>query len=113
MQKKGINCDYRLFNFVAKEGNEISGILKGHSCYEEVFIDDLIVIEKYRGKGVGTKLLKQVEDYHRNKGFRNINLCTYEFQAPEFYKKFGFKIEFIRKNEEEPKLTRYFFNKIL
>ena len=35
-----------------------------------------------------------------------------EFQAPEFYKKLGYDIEFIRQTED-PKLNKYFFRKDL
>lgn len=33
------------------------------------------------------------------KEYNNINLTTYEFQAPKFYEKCGFEIEFIRKDK--------------
>ena len=76
-------------------------------------ISDLIVFEEYRNKHIGTKLVQTVEEYYKNKGFENINLTTYNFQAPEFYKKCGFEIEFIRKNEEDSKLDKYFLIKYL
>ena len=40
-----------------------------------------------------------------------MNVTTYQFQAPEFYKKCGFKLEFIRENKENSKLSKYFFVK--
>lgn len=40
-----------------------------------------------------------------------MNLSTYGFQAPEFYKKCGFTLEFIREDKKNPKLTKYFFVK--
>ena len=58
-------------------------------------------------------LVKAVEDYHKDKNFENINLTTYGFQAPEFYKKCGYEIEFIRKNKDNSKLDKYFFVKYL
>ena len=83
----------------------------GHSYYKEVYIDDLIVLEEYRNKHIGTKLIETVENYFKNKGFENINLTTYKFQAPEFYEKCGFKIDFIRENKENPKLNKYYLVK--
>lgn len=108
-----IDCNYRSFSFVAKENNEIVGVITGHSYYKEVHISDLIVSENYRNKNIGTKLIDEVENHFKNKGLENINLTTYDFQAPEFYKKCGFEVEFIRKNATNPKLTKYFLIKYL
>ena len=109
--KNGAICNYTPFNFIAKENDKVVGIITGHSYYKEVKISDFIVLEEYRNKHIGSKLIKEVENYFINKGFENINLTTYEFQAPEFYKKCGYNLEFIRENKENPKLTKYFFVK--
>ena len=104
-------CNYKSFNFVAEEDNKVVGIVTGHAYYNEVHISDLIVLEQYRNKHIGTKLMEAVENFYKNKNFENMNLTTYAFQAPEFYKKCGFKVEFIRENKENPKLTKYFLVK--
>ena len=109
--KNGVNCDYKPFAFIAKENDEFVGIITGHSYYKEVHISDLIIIEKYRHKHIGSKLVKKVEDYFKDKDFENINLTTYDFQAPEFYKKCGFEVEFVRKAKKNDKLTKYFLVK--
>lgn len=109
--KNGVVCNYKSFAFVAKEDNKIIGIITGNSYYKEVHISDLIVLEQYRNKHIGSKLMETVKNYYENKGFENINLTTYGFQAPEFYKKCGFEIEFIRKNKENPKLNKYYLVK--
>ena len=111
--KNDVKCNYTPFNFVAREDNIVIGIITGHSYYKEVHISDLIIPESYRNKHVGTKLMEAVENYFKDKNFENINLTTYEFQAPEFYKKCGYKVEFIRENKKEPKLTKYFLIKHL
>lgn len=110
-QKHDVVCNYTPFSFVAEEDGKVIGLITGHSYYEEVYIADLIVLEEHRNKHIGSKLIKEVEKYHENKGFKNINLTTYGFQAPEFYKKCGYKIEHIRENKENPKLTKYFLIK--
>ena len=109
--KNGVTCDYQPFNFIAKEDDKVIGIITGHSYYKEVHIGDLIIFEEYRNKHIGTQLINTVENYYKNKGFENINLTTYAFQAPEFYKKCGFEVEFIRENKENSKLTKYFLVK--
>ena len=111
--KNNVTCNYTPFNFIAKEDNKVIGIITGHSYYKEVHIGDLIVLEEYRNRHIGTKLVKAVEDYFKNKDFENINLSTYGFQAPEFYKKLGFEVEFIRENKSNPKLNKYFLVKYI
>lgn len=109
--KNGVICDYTPFGFVAKDGDKIVGVIKGHSLYKEVRIGELIVLEEYRGKNIGTELINAAEKYCRENGFENMSLGTYGFQAPEFYKKRGFTLEFIREDKKNPKLTKYFFVK--
>lgn len=109
--KNGIVCNYKSFAFVAEEKSKIIGIITGNSYYKEVHISDLIVLEQYRNKHIGSKLMETVENYYKNKGYENINLTTYGFQALEFYKKCGFKVEFIRKSKENPKLNKYYLVK--
>ena len=109
--KNKVVCNYNPFAFVAKEDDKIIGVITGHSYYKEVHIVDLIVFEEYRNKHIGTKLMERVESHFKNKGFENMNLTTYSFQAPEFYKKCGFKVEFVRENKENEKLNKYFLVK--
>lgn len=109
--KNGVVCDYDTFAFTAAESDNVIGVIRGHSYYSEVHIGDLIVLEKYRGRGIGTKLLEAVESFFAGKGFDIITLSTYEFQAPEFYRKHGYKIEYVRVNKKNHKLTKYFLLK--
>ena len=109
--KNGVTCNYMPFAFVAKEDSKIVGIITGKSYYKEIHISALIILEEYRNKKIGSKLLENVENYYKDKGFENINLTTYGFQAPEFYKKCGFKVEFVRENKKNPKLNKYFLVK--
>ena len=109
--QNGVKCNYKSFAFIAKKQDEFVGIITGNSYYKEVHISDLIILEQYRNQCIGSKLVEAVENYFKDKGFENINLTTYEFQAPEFYKKCGFEIEFIRKSKENSKLNKYFLVK--
>ncbi len=64
-----------------------------------------------RDQGLGKKLLAALEQAFTGKGYNNINLVTSDFQAPDFYKKCGFKVEFIRPNPHNPLLSKTFFIK--
>jgi len=56
-------------------------------------------------------LIAELENHFKGKGLNNINLITCACQAPDFYKKCGFKVEFVRENIKNPKLTMTFFIK--
>ena len=110
-ESNDVICNYKPFNFIAKDDDKVIGIITGNSYYKEVHIGDLIVLEEYRHNHIGSKLIQKVNDYFKDKGFENMNLTTYAFQAPEFYKKCGFNVEFIRENKENPKLNKYYLVK--
>ena len=110
-EKNGIKCDYKSFLFTAKEEDRTIGMQAGNTYYKEVHIGDIIVIEEYRNKHIGSKLIAQVEEFYRNKGFDNINLTTYGFQALDFYKKCGYELEFTRENKDNPKLNKHYLVK--
>lgn len=44
------------------------------------------------------------------KGYEKISITTFGFQAPEFYKKLGYELEFVRE-DADPKLKKYFYLK--
>ncbi len=109
--KNEVECNYKPFAFVATNDNKFVGVIKGHSYYKEVHIGDLIILEEYRHKGIGKMLVEAVENFFKDKDFENINLTTYEFEAPKFYQKCGYEVEFVRENKENPKLTKYYLIK--
>ena len=89
-----------------------AGVITGRAYYNEVHIGDLIVGESHRGRGLGSRLVRTVEEAFRGKGYDVLTLTTFGFQAPEFYRKLGFTTEFIRGNRD-PKLSKYFLRKDL
>ncbi len=108
----GIDVNYKPFALVLfDEKKEAIGVLNAFTCFAEIYIMDLWVDKTFRGKGYGTKLLKDLENRFDGKGFNNINLVTNAFQAPDFYKKCGYEQEFVRINKKNPKLTKTFFVK--
>lgn len=112
-EQNGLECRYTPFAFAARQDGAVIGVVKGHSFYREVHIGELIVAQENRGQGIGTKLLVAAEAHFQGRGFDNLNLTTYRFQAPEFYQKNGFTLEFVRENPACPALAKYFFIKKL
>ena len=110
-KSKGIQYGFRKFHLLAEENGEIVGILIGYTAFSEIYVDNVIVHEKFRGQGIGRMLLQKLEGYFEGQNYTNINLITNEFQAPDFYKKCGYTLEFVRKNDHFPLLSKYFFIK--
>ncbi len=109
--RKGIVCDDKRFSLIATNGEEISGLLRGYTAFTEIYVDDLWVDPKWHKRGLGRHLLHEVENHFKDQEYNNINLVTNHFQAPEFYKKCGFEVEFVRINRYNPALSKTFFIK--
>ena len=111
-EKNGVELNYDEFCFAAYCGEKIAGVITGRAYYNEVHIGDLIVAEEYRRSGLGSRLVRAAEDAYRGKGYDVATLTTFGFQAPDFYQKLGYHIEFIRESRN-PKLRKYFLSKKL
>ena len=61
-------------------------------------IEYLFVKEDIRGQGIGSKLLEQAESEAKMRNCRFAFVNTYQFQAPAFYKKQGYKKVFTLKD---------------
>jgi len=72
------------------EGNVIAGLLSV-LCWNWLEVDILWVDSLYRKQGQGSKLLMEAEKIAREKGCTFIKLNTFSFQAPDFYKKHGYR----------------------
>lgn len=107
-----VDLNYEDFCFAAEDDGKIAGVITGRAYYNEVHIGDLIVGKKYRRDGVGSKLVAAVEDAYKGKCYEKIALTTFGFQAPEFYEKLGYELEFVRE-DSDPKLSKYFYLKRL
>ncbi|ARB93957.1 GNAT family N-acetyltransferase [Legionella longbeachae] len=108
----GVDVNYKRFSVVlTNEVNEVCGVINAFTAFAEIYIDDIWVDAKHRGKGYGRQLIDALETHFKGKGFNNINLCTSAFQAPEFYRKCGFQEEFTRTNKKNPQLSKTFFVK--
>ena len=109
----GGNLDYKTFshNFdqkvqdknsycvCATDGDEIVGVLfsefrnKFYDYKKRLYIEDLIVDEKYRGKGIGEKMLLGLVEYAKNNNCGSIELTSVleNEAAHRFYEKNNFK----------------------
>lgn len=77
--------------FVVLDNGKFVGGIYGNFKYDYLFINVLYVKEKYRGRNIATKLMDLIEKEAEQRGFQNLYLTTFEFQALGFYKKRGYK----------------------
>ncbi len=112
-EQNDVILNYDEFCFVA-EANDgtVIGAITGRAYYNEVHIGDLVIAENHRRTGLGRRLVRAVEDAYQDKGYTVVTLSTFGFQAPEFYKKLGYTVEFVRRHIN-PKLDKYFLAKEL
>lgn len=90
--------------YVAEENGNILGYAfcvyksQGNHSLQSIktlYIDDLCVSEKIRGRGIGSKLYEYVLDVARENGCYNVTLNVWECNEPakKFYQKCGLQIQ--------------------
>lgn len=73
------------------DGNTLGGI-SGRSSLGLLFLDLVYLPKTLRGGGMGQRLLAMAEEEGRKRGCKQAVLYTISFQAPEFYKKYGWRV---------------------
>ena len=91
--------------------NEVRGGLWAKLYYDWLFIELLFVPEAMRGENLGSKLLRDAEDWAKGEGCKGTWLDTFAFQAPEFYKKQGYEVFGTIENYPGPH-SRFFLRKV-
>lgn len=97
---------------IENENGEIVAGIISKMCWKCLYIDVLWVDEKQRGKGLGTKLMMEVEKVSKEKGCHLIHLDTFDFQARDFYFKLGYEV-FGELEDCPQNHKRYFMKKII
>jgi ribosomal protein S18 acetylase RimI-like enzyme len=78
--------------FLRKPDGTVIGGAYGWSWGDTCFLRYLFVPAERRNQGQGTSLMRSLEQHALMRGCRQIVLETHDFQAPGFYRKFGFAV---------------------
>lgn len=99
LQKDGFGNSPKFTCFVVEDNHNIQGmalVYKRYSTWkgEALHLEDLIVSQAYRNKGVGTQLLNTVVKYGKEKGVKRISweVLDWNENAIQFYEKKGAKV---------------------
>ena len=93
-----VKNDDSYINFVVLLDNEAVGFISAATFLSAgvvgrfIYIQQIVVKNEYRSKGIGTKILKYIEDHAIANGMNGIGLCS-GFQrtdAHRFYERNGF-----------------------
>lgn len=90
---------------VENEENEIIGFVSTFIAWyswigKSLYLDDLYVIEKYRGNGLGSKLMEKVFEMAKEQGCKKVKwqVSKWNKNAIEFYKSKGAEIDDVEIN---------------
>ena len=93
---KEMLLDENYFLMVAKENNRVIGSALGICCNGLIepflVIEDVIVKEGLRGKGIGKKLMESLDEFAKNKhcGYAILVSSAHRTGAHKFYERAGF-----------------------
>jgi ribosomal protein S18 acetylase RimI-like enzyme len=91
----------------------LAGGLVGHTWTTWLHVAHLWVDGRHRGSGLGTRLLAEAERIAREeRGCTSARLETWDFQAPEFYRKQGYDVVCVIP-DYPPGITEYTLTKRL
>ena len=96
---KALKSNDHIKLFMIEEEDRIVGFVNIMAVFSvwakgfAVIVDDLYIIEEYRGKGYGTKAMREIENYAREHNYKRMQFTSddTEKRAKEFYKKLGFE----------------------
>ena len=84
--------------YVEDDSGELMAGLVGETFGNWLEIEYLFVKEDLRGQGIGSQLLQRAESEAKKRNCCYAFVNTYQFQAPAFYQKHGYKEVFTLKD---------------
>ena len=96
--KREVSESERLNLYVEDDSGELMAGLVAETFGNWLEIEYLFVKEDLRGQGIGSQLLQRAESEAKKRNCRFAFVNTFQFQAPAFYQKHGYKEVFTLKD---------------
>ena len=90
VKSKGALTEDKPFSVLAFTAGSLVGGLIGKVFWNWLYADLVWVEEEFRGRGIGTHVMKAAEERAFKMKLTGIYLWTETWQAPTFYKKLGY-----------------------
>ena len=81
---------FKRYSLAADEDRRTVGFISGLRDHKWLFLTDIWVKETHRRQGIGSQLLKSIEDKIKADGLEHIYLWTYGPDNQKFYEKNGY-----------------------
>jgi GNAT superfamily N-acetyltransferase len=91
-QKAGDDQGQNLCFVLRGPDQMIVGGIIGATYWDWFYVNLMWIKEEFRGHGYGHRLLSLAEDEARQRGAKHAYLDTFSFQAPDFYKQYGYQV---------------------
>lgn len=86
------DANTKRYDYIAEENNKIIGYVSGVTNHKWFYLSDLWVRDDFRRKGLGTKLLRLLENKVKSIGINHIYTWTSGSVNPKFYKKQRYQV---------------------
>ena len=95
---------------IEEDGKLIAGLEACITAFKILYVSTVFVDEEYRRKGIGARLIREMEKRAAALGVNTIRLDTFNWQGKEFYEAMGYECAGHYDNPEDG-YSEYFFLK--
>jgi GNAT superfamily N-acetyltransferase len=97
---------------IEDDGKLVAGLDACITNFKILYVSTVFVDEEYRRKGLGARLMREMEKRAAAMGVNMIRLDTYDWQGKEFYEALGYECVGHYENKEDG-FSEYFYLKRL
>ena len=97
---------------IEDDGKLVAGLNAYITNFKILYVSTVFVDEEYRRKGLGARLMREMEKRAAAMGVNMIRLDTYDWQGKEFYETLGYECVGHYDNKEDG-FSEYFYLKKL